>query len=203
LGTITRTIVSTDDDEIAEAARAAGAEVPFMRPPQLAGDDSPDLDAFRHALRWLREREGYDPVAVAHLRPTHPIREVTLIDRAVRALIADSAADSLRSVSWPEQTPYKMWQLSGRYLRPLLEVEGVKDPYNLPRQALPEVWWQNGYVDVVRPRIVLELDSMTGQRVLPFFVEAGVEIDHEEDFRRAEALLLEGGEPEPARRHPR
>jgi CMP-N,N'-diacetyllegionaminic acid synthase len=104
--TITRTIVSTDDMEIAEVARSAGAEVPFMRPHELARDDSPDLEVFAHALVSVGENEGYRPELVVHLRPTYPIRRPERVDEAVRALAADPSADSLRSVSWPEQTPY-------------------------------------------------------------------------------------------------
>jgi CMP-N,N'-diacetyllegionaminic acid synthase len=204
---ITRTIVTTDDAEIADVARAYGAEVPFMRPAALAQDDSTDLDVFRHALEWLAAEEGYEPELVAHLRPTNPFRTPSDVDAALRAMLEQPEADALRSVSWPAQTPYKMWRQEGRYLVPLLEVEGVTEPYSMPRQSLPEVWWQNGYVDVVRPRTVLDLDSMTGRRVLPFVVEdPGVEIDYADGLRKAEELLqrrMEGrDEREHGPRHP-
>lgn len=201
--TVTRTIVSTDDNEIAEVSRTAGAEVPFMRPAELAQDDSPDLDAFRHALMWLEENERYRPELVVHLRPTHPIRRPERIDEAVRAIAADPSADSLRSVSWPEQTPYKMWRVAGGYLEPILEVEGVPDAHSRPRQLLPEIWWQNGYVDVIRPRTILELDSMTGRRILPFVVdEPIVDIDYEDALMRAEALLAGAPSGRSGPRHP-
>jgi len=202
--TVTRTIVSTDDEEIAEAARAAGAEVTFMRPAELAQDDSRDLGVFQHALLWLHENEGYSPELVVHLRPTHPVRRVERIDEAVRALAADPSADSVRSVSGPEQTPYKMWRVAGGYLEPLLEVEGLPDAHSRPRQLLPEVWWQNGYVDVVRTQTILELESMTGVRILPFVVdEPTVEIDYEDALKRAEELLHgASGELPSVPRHP-
>jgi len=188
--TITRTIVSTDDDEIAEAARSHGAEVPFIRPADLAADDSLDLEVFQHALSWLAREEGYEPELVVHLRPTNPIRRTERVDEAVRAMLADPQADSLRSVSVPAQTPYKMWRREGAYLAPLVEVAGVRDAHSRPRQSLPEVWWQNGYVDVIRPRTVLDLASMSGERVLPFVVQDRfVEIDYADAFAAAEELL--------------
>ena len=188
--TITRTIVSTDDDEIAEAARSHGAEVPFRRPAELAADESLDLEVFRHALEWLAREEGYEPELVVHLRPTNPIRRTERVDEAVREMLADLRADSLRSVSVPAQTPYKMWRREGAYLAPLVEVAGVRDAHSRPRQSLPEVWWQNGYVDVIRPRTVLELASMSGERVLPFVVQDRfVEIDYADAFAAAEELL--------------
>ena len=199
---VTRTVVSTDDDEIAAVAREAGAEVPFVRPAELAQDASTDLDVFRHALETL---EGYEPELLVHLRPTNPLRRTERVDEAIRAMLEDPRADSLRSVSWPRQTPFKMWRVEGRYLAPIVELPGVPDAHSRPRQSLPEVWWQNGYVDVVRPRTVLELGSMTGERVLPFVVQDPfVEIDYADAFAAAEELLRRGGEDErePEVRHP-
>src|SRR5262249_25075379 len=73
---ITRTIVSTDDDEIARVAAEHGADVPFRRPAQFATDFATDLEVFRHALEWLAEEEDYVPELVVHLRPTGPVREL-------------------------------------------------------------------------------------------------------------------------------
>jgi CMP-N,N'-diacetyllegionaminic acid synthase len=199
---VTRTVVSTDDEEIASVARGAGAEVPFMRPAEFAQDDSTDLEVFRHALEALAP---YRPELVVHLRPTNPLRRPERVDEAVAAMLADAEADSLRSVSWPKQTPYKMWRVEDGYLRPLVKVPGVADAHSRPRQGLPEVWWQNGYVDVVRPRTVLELDSMTGERVLPFVVQDPfVEIDYADAFAAAEELLQRGDQDDrdPEVRHP-
>src|SRR5215207_6350228 len=78
--TLDRFIVSTDDPEIADAARSLGAEVPFLRPAEFAQDDTPDLPVFRHALEWFAENEGYEPDAVVHLRPTLSFRPADLID---------------------------------------------------------------------------------------------------------------------------
>jgi len=206
---ITRVVVSTDDVEIADIARACGAEVPFMRPAELAGDLSTDLEVFRHALGWLRDREGYTCELVVHLRPTGPVRRVALIDEAVGLLRGHPEADSLRSVSWPEQTPYKMWRRADDgYLRPLLAVDGVAEPSCMPRQSLPEVFWQNGYVDIIRPHVILERGLMAGTRILPFVVREPIfELDYPDAIADVEAALdaLARGEVIPrvhAPRHP-
>ena len=194
---ITRTIVSTDDGEIAAVARRCGADVPFMRPSACAQDLSLDIDVFRHALEWLRDREGYRCDLVVHLRPTAPVRRVPLIDRAIEIMLRHPEADSLRSVSWPTQTPYKMWKMVGGYLDPLVPIAGVAEPHGLPRQSLPDVYWQNGYVDIVRPHVILELGLMAGHRVLPFIVNEPVpEIDYPDDLPQLEAALsaLQRGE---------
>ena len=86
--TVTRVIVSTDDVEIAQVAREWGAEVPFLRPAELAEDRSPDLPLFLHALDWLKTNEGYLPDFLVQLRPTSPIRPIGLVDEAVEILLA-------------------------------------------------------------------------------------------------------------------
>jgi N-acylneuraminate cytidylyltransferase len=187
---ISRTIVSTDDEEIAAVARQAGAEVPFMRPREYAQDHSLDLEVFQHALAWMRDRKGYTCELVVHLRPTGPVRRVALIDEAIELMLAHPEADSLRSVSVPSVTPYKMWRISGEYLQPLLTVEGLAEPYCMPRQLLPQVYWQNGYIDIIRPSTVLEQGLMAGRTILPFVThEPILEIDYSETLLRVEDAL--------------
>jgi CMP-N,N'-diacetyllegionaminic acid synthase len=196
---ISRVIVSTDDAEIASVAREWGAEVPFVRPAEFAGDFSPDIDVFRHALRWLAENQGYEPDLVVHLRPTGPARLVERIDEAVELLAAHPECDAVRSVSPALQTPFKMWFITPQgYLDPVRRVDGMKDCQSIPRQRLPAVYWQNGYVDVIRPRAVLEKDSMWGDSALPLVVdEPMLEIDYPEDVPAVEEALrrLEQGLP--------
>jgi CMP-N,N'-diacetyllegionaminic acid synthase len=188
---ITRTIVSTDDPEIAEVARHFGAQTPFIRPAEFAQDLSPDIDVFRHALEYLRAGENYACELVVHLRPTGPVRRVELIDEAIELMINHPEADSLRSASRSIQTPFKMWTIEDGHLEPLLSLEGIAEPYCLPRQMLPQTYWQNGYVDIVRPRVVLEHGSMCGRKILPFIVdEPMLEIDYEEDIPKVEEALL-------------
>ena len=154
-------------------------------------DRSPDLDVFRHALEWLVEHERYTPDLVVHLRPTGPVRRVDRIDEAVALMLAHPEADSLRSVGMPAQSPYKMWRIEGGRLQPLLQIPGVAEPHSSPRQALPPVYWQNGYVDIIRPRVVLEQGRMAGACVLPFIVtEPVLELDYPETIPEIEAALL-------------
>ncbi|HOV07468.1 MAG TPA: acylneuraminate cytidylyltransferase family protein, partial [Anaerolineaceae bacterium] len=140
---VTRVIVSTDDEEIAAIARQWGAETPFLRPAELAQDNTTDLPVFQHALRWLKENENYTPDLVIHLRPTSPIRPRQCVDDAVHILLEHPEADSVRGVVLSGQNPFKMWRLHGKEnkLIPLLTVEGIAEPYNAPRQSLPPTYW--------------------------------------------------------------
>ena len=192
--TIDRVIVSTDSERIAEIACSYGAEAPFLRPEELASDTAPDLPLFEHALGWLREHEGYEPSIVVQIRPTSPFRPQGFVDEAVRLLQSDANADSVRAVTHPKQHPSKMWTRDeGEYLRPLLE-SSHPEPYNLPRQLLPEVFWQTGHVDVIRTDTILKKDSLTGDSVRSIFVDSAfvVDIDRLEDLHFAEYLLERG-----------
>jgi CMP-N,N'-diacetyllegionaminic acid synthase len=189
---ITRIVVSTDDDEISSVAKAFGADVPFKRPAEAATDAATDLQVFRHALSWLAEREGYVPELIVHLRPTGPVREAALIERAVQLMLQNPDADALRSVGTADQTPYKMWRIEDSFLRPLIELPGYPEAHSMPRQKLPAAYWQNGYVDIVRPRTIIDLESMTGNVILPFVVEGKIhELDYPDQIPALEQAVEE------------
>jgi CMP-N-acetylneuraminic acid synthetase len=187
---VDRVLVTTDSPRYRELAQAAGAEAPFLRPAPLAGDLSTDLEVFRHALEWLREREGAVPDLCVHLRPTYPTRSPADVEAAVDLLQSHPEADSVRSVTLATQTPYKMWRLSpDGMLDPLLDTLGG-EPWNRPRQELPRVYVQNAAVDVVRSRVVLEQRSMTGSRILAYVMDRFHDIDDWSELARAERAFL-------------
>lgn len=193
--TVTRVILSTDDEEIASVGRECGAETPFLRPAELAADSTLDLPVFQHALTWLAEHENYHPDVVVQLRPTSPVRPVGLVDEAVKLLLDHPEADSVRGVVPAGQNPHKMWKIdpvTGQ-MHNLLDVPGIAEPYNAPRQALPSVYWQTGHVDAIRPRVILG-GSMSGRVILPVMIEPRftVDIDSPSDWQRAEWLVRYG-----------
>ena len=195
LGTrsIERVIVSTDSEQYAAIAREAGAEVPFLRPPEISGDLSPDIDVFRHALQWLAHHERYRPEVCVHLRTTYPVRRPEEIDEAIALLTGDPSADSVRSVSLSPHTPFKMWYKDeAGYLSPVI-AGPAGGAHSLPRQALPPVYLQNASVDVIRTRVI-EQGSMTGNRVLAFEMPHMFDIDDLQDMAIASqvASLLSG-----------
>lgn len=184
-----RVIVSTDDAEIAAVAEAAGAEVPFVRPAELAGDLVTDLPVFQHALRWLADTDGYRPDLVVHLRPTSPARAPGLVDAAIEVLRDRPNATSLRSVSPAPLTPWKMYDIDDEgLLRPLLGTL-ADEAFNLPRQALPTAWVHDGVIDVIRTDTIGG-GSMSGPAIVAFKTPGGsVDIDAPGDLPAAEAAL--------------
>ncbi len=192
---VSRVLVSTDDEEIAAIARQYGAETPFLRPEELSGDNTPDLPVFEHALRWLDEQQDYRPEIIVQLRPTSPLRRVWHIDQSVYQLLERPEADAIRTVCAPFQNPFKMWQIGpDGLMQPLIHTE-YREAYNMPRQLLPEVYWQTGYVDAAWRDTILEKGSMTGEHILPLVIPPcdWIDIDSADDWRRAERML-EGGE---------
>lgn len=190
--TVTRVILSTDDEEIAEVGRRCGADVPFLRPAEFAQDRTLDLPVFQHALEWLEQNEGYRPEVVVQLRPTSPVRPPSLVDEAVCLLLEHPEAHSVRGVVPAGQNPHKMWRIdpqTGR-MKGLLEVEGIAEPYNAPRQALPPVYWQTGHIDAIRPAVI-RAGSMSGEVILPVMIDPyyTVDIDNPKDWARSEWLV--------------
>jgi len=192
--TVTRVIVSTDNEEIASVARDFGAEVPFLRPAEFAQDQTADLPVFEHALTWLNENEKYEPDVVIQLRPTSPVRPKDCIDSAVSILLNHPDADCVRGVVLAGQNPYKMWHVQpDGALKPILTVEGVREAYNAPRQELPPVYWQTGHIDAIRPETILKKKSMTGDVIYPLIIDPSytVDIDTMTDWRNGEQLVME------------
>jgi CMP-N,N'-diacetyllegionaminic acid synthase len=183
---VDRVLVSTDDPAIAEVAVAAGAEVPWLRPPGLALDETLDLAVFAHTLAWL-DADGPPPSILVQLRPTSPLRPAGFVDAGI-ALLVEREADAVRSVSPPPKTPYKMWREADGWLEPLLG-SWDEELFNAPRQALPEVWEHDGVLDVIAADTV-RAGSMTGRRVASLHTPPGyaVDIDTAEDLARAEQL---------------
>ncbi len=190
---VTRVIVSTDDETIAEIARQWGAEMPFMRPDALAQDDTLDLPVAKHCLDWLAEHEGYHPDIVVWLRPTSPIRPLNCVDAAIQTLLDHPEADSVRGVVPAGQNPFKMWTIDEQTKKmvPLLGVEGIAEPYNAPRQNLPDVYWQTGHIDALWAKTVLEKHSMTGEVILPLMIDPRytVDLDLPSDWKKAERAV--------------
>jgi CMP-N-acetylneuraminic acid synthetase len=176
---VDRVIVSTDDEIIAEVAREWGAETPFLRPAELAGDAVTDFPVFEHVVRWLEFQENYRPDIVVQVRPTSPLRPPGLIDEAIQLLLERPGADSVRTVTHAGENPFKMWRIEEEALQPLLQTD-IKEPYNMPRQTLPETYWQTGHVEVIRYQTIIEKRSLTGDVILPCIVphEYAIDLDN-------------------------
>lgn len=185
---INRIIVSTDSEKYAEIARKYGAETPFIRPEEYATDTALDIEVFEHALQYLKDVEKYEADIVVQLRPTYPIRNVADIDAMIELMLADDTVDSVRSVSPAKEVAHKMWYMDeNQKMTPILQ--DIPEAYNMPRQQLPRILYQNANIDVIRPRVILEQHSMSGNKIVGYEMKENFDIDTEEEFARAAEYL--------------
>jgi CMP-N,N'-diacetyllegionaminic acid synthase len=185
---INRVIVSTDSEVYAQIVRDYGAETPFIRPAEYAMDTSLDLEVFEHALSFLEKEEGYVPDLVVQLRPTYPIRNVKDIDQMITTMLEDESIDSMRCIAPAKEIAYKMWHKDENgTLSPIMK--DIKECYNMPRQELPKVYYQNACIDVIRTEVITKRHSMSGDKIVGYEMEDNFDIDTEEEFRRAEEYL--------------
>jgi CMP-N-acetylneuraminic acid synthetase len=188
-----RLILSTEDAKIAKVARELGCEVPFMRPAELARDETPHLPVILQAVQWLRDREKYVPDVVLTLQPTSPLRSAADIAAALRMLEL-SGADSVVSVNevTAHAHPMRMLRVDADGNAKLFVTgEPVRNRINR-RQDLPKAWVMNGAIYACRTEILFDANpSLYGDRVVayPMPPERSVSIDTLEDWSEAERAL--------------
>src|SRR5438067_11059590 len=190
-GVFQRVVCSTDSGKIAEVAQRYGAEVPFLRPTELATATSPDIEWITHALAELDEH--YDLFAI--VRATNPFRGPDVLRRGFEQLLATPEADSIRAVELVKQHPGKMWIVEGKTMRPLLDQAHLDVAWHAGQyQALPPVYVQNSALEIAWTRVVSQTGTREGKVVAPYFTDGaeGFNIDDEEDWERARRLLDSG-----------
>jgi len=187
-------VVSTDSEEIATVARRYGAEVPALRPGEIATATSPDIEWVRHMLDVLAQ-EGRTFEVFSLLRPTSPFRGADTIRRAWQQFLAvDPPADSIRAVELCRQHPGKMWVIEGDLMRPLLpQTPGEVPTHSRQYKSLPEVYVQNSSLEIAWTRITAD-NEIAGERVVPFLTDEveGFTIDYPPDWEEAERMVEMG-----------
>jgi CMP-N,N'-diacetyllegionaminic acid synthase len=182
-----RVIVSTDSAEIADVARRYGAEVPFIRPADLAQDHTPGIEPVLHAVQWLEENEGYQPDIIVLLQPTSPLRIPEDIDSAIE-LIQEKRADAIVSVTPAEAHPYWMKQIddSGR----MTDFIKLDQPIDR-RQDLPELYTVNGAIYVARYEVLMQQKTFDTDNTFSLVMppERSLDIDTPWDLYLADLIL--------------
>ncbi len=187
-------IVSTDSQLYGDIAGHYGAEVPHLRPSELAGDLSPDIEWVEYTLPRLQEN-GRDYDCFSILRPTSPFRLPETIQRAWRAFKGEKDVDSLRAVEKCKQHPGKMWVVRGNRMVPLLPLTPPEQPWHSSQyQSLPEVYVQNASLEIAWSRVVFESRTIAGNVLMPFFTKdyEGFDLNSTYDWNLAEHLIDSG-----------
>ena len=182
-GRVDRVLVTTDDPEIYEIAKALDAAPPSLRPKALATDQARTIDAVHHLIEDANVRSGY----LLLLQPTSPLRRVEDLQTLCARLETQSDADAIVSVVRHDAPhPHKIMKIDGRYLRSFLGTLA-----SVPRQSLPIVYALNGAFYLASQRIVIEQRTFMPERTIPFEMppERSVNLDGPLDVLLLEALL--------------
>ena len=178
---IDRLILSSEDQEIIEIAKNWGCDVPFVRPLEIAQDNTPGIDPILHAIK---EVPGFDYVML--LQPTSPLRSTKDIDLSLEKCLYEDAPSCV-SVTIPDKSPYWMYTLNDDHqLIPLLSAENYST-----RQSLPMAYALNGAVYVAKVSFIVKGRSFVGQGTTAYIMpkERSIDIDDEIDFKMFEVLI--------------
>lgn len=169
---VTRVIVSTDSTEYAEISKDFGADVPFLRPAELAADDVHAVHVIGHVLEELQLREQYIPDLVVMLLPTSPLRKPRTIDKAITILL-EANAPSVVSVAISDKQTIHFRRIVDKKLEPLVR----SDEYNVQRQDLPPLYVLNGSIYVSRPETILNEGSFHVEGTFPIIMSRAESVD--------------------------
>ena len=201
---IERVLVSTDSEEIAEIAVHFGAEVPFLRPAEYASDTAIDRDVVVHAIEWFRDNEkDTTPEYWIYLRPTTPLREPEVIDKAVLKIKNTASSTSLRSGHEAPESPFKWFEKdSNGFFLPLYPEKSSLAPpktileySNLPRQSFAPIYIPNGYVDIIKASFALNSSQFFGEKMIGFETPICHEIDTLDELKYIEFQIQNSGSP--------
>jgi CMP-N,N'-diacetyllegionaminic acid synthase len=193
--TVERVVVSTDDEEIAAVARDAGAETPFLRPAELAGDEVSGIAVVEHALRWLADEEGYEPELVLLVQPTEPFVRPEQIRAALELLVERGADSAITTVEVPRNFhPFHVRVADGdgwlQFDRPEEHAAHPTRQSDPPRYAFGNLYWFR------REAFLAERHVEPGRRVgLPIDPLSALDLNTEEDWRLAELLAAHADDP--------
>mgnify|MGYP003974319061 CR=1 FL=1 len=187
---LNRTILTTDDEEIRRVGLDLGLEVPFLRPGDLAKDDTPSLPVIKHAVQMLEALEGYKPDIIVILQTTSPFRTSKHIDDALKIFLK-SDSDSLVSVTEVphNMNPYSIMQLKkDGTIKPFLKY----DENNNLRQKKPIFYARNGAaIYICTYQCLMKKNSLYGDKIVPFFMnkETSIDLDDEIDWKIAQYFM--------------
>ena len=186
---ISRIIVSTDSEEYCEIAQKYGAEVPFMRPDIFSTDTSTDRDFLLHAMQWFLDNETTLPEYWVHLRPTTPLRDAKIIDKAIDKIILDKEATSLRSAHKAPESPLKWFIKNKDYFMGIIQGED----FNLPKEYFEQVYIPDGYIDILKSSFVINNEIIHGNKMIGFESPVSSEVDSLEEFEYIEYKIEKFG----------
>ena len=190
-GLFDEVMVSTDDKEIAEVAKSANAEIPFIRPSEFAEDTTPDRPVLIHFLEWYFNKEGKYPALIVFLRPTSPLRKIDDLKKAIHRIKSNYLFSGLRSINKVEgiHHPFWMYKKDDEILKPFIDNIDITKYYQ--KQLLPDCYRLNGAIDILKPEVILNNKYIYGNRVTYIEIDErlSIDIDTKFDFELCEFMM--------------
>lgn len=187
---INKVYVSTDSKEYQDIALKYGANIFDLRPKNISHDLSPDIDTFKHFLNWIKINNKDIPDVIIHLRPTYPNRSLELLNNCIiNFLTKYEEYDSLRTIVKIKNTPHKMYYINDNFLIPyILDDSRFLEPFNQARQNFSDTYLHNGCIDIIKSKIILEENLLSGYNILPYIMNDNEidDIDEIDDFIKSE-----------------
>ena len=190
-GEVSRVLISTDSPYYARIGEYYGAEAPFLRPEEISRDNSTDIEFMQHAIKWLADNEGVLPEYFMHMRPTYPLRNPEIVKNAAIRMKSDDTATSLRSAYLASNTPYKWFNMGDDGYFKSIKPGLTLDEANNPRQAFPDVYIPDGYVDMLRTEFIIKNDLLHGDRMIGYVVPDGIDVDAKQDMTMLEYFVTD------------
>ncbi len=187
---LTDVVVSTDDSEIANISRDLGAQVPFIRPEDLASDEAQSAPVIEHALNFMENEKGIKYDAVLMLQPTSPLRTSIHIKESIDLFLSQECDSVVSVVSVGGNHPFRMKRLVGNQLVNYID-QGFWDMR--PRQNLPDVYIRNGAIYLIDRDVIINQHQLIGSKCLGYVMSdtESANIDTPIDLMLAELLIKE------------
>jgi len=181
-----RVVLSTDDEEIASLGRKSGAEVPFLRPEELASDTALLSDVVDHAIKWLANNQDYRPDAILLLQPTSPLRRACHIDESIHLFDTENA-DTVISLSPPQEHPWDMVFFDDGKMKFALD----KSIELTNRQSYRQFKYINGAIYITRSDLFAQNQNFFSGKIVPYHMDTidSIDVDSEADMMIADCLL--------------
>lgn len=187
---ISKTFVFTDSSKYAEISKKYGCIIPFLRSKKISKDNTTDFETIYYCLNKLLQLDFKKPDLIVFLRPTTPIRNPKLINSAIAKFYKlRHKYDSLRSIHEMPETAYKAFKIKNNILAPAFnEIKDV-ETLNKPRQFFEKTYQANGYIDILKPNVILNQKKLYGNKIYGFLTEQCIDIDDKFSLQMAEQYL--------------
>ncbi len=171
--------LSTDSKKYAEIAKKFGLKKIILRPKSISSDHSTDYEFVKHFIENIKTDHG----TIAHIRPTTPIRDISLLDKIIEFFLKKKNFTSLRAVHENPETAYKSFEMKNKFLKALNGVKKSVDELNNPRQNFTKTYSANGYIDLYRKKFVIENKKLFGDKVAGYITPFTMEIDSKAELK--------------------